>query len=181
LFHAAGTPGVLPFRAFPLLECVAPLGARSPLDVSSRFRKRFTRQAALHAPFPVCPPPGVYSSSKSVHPVPDVNPNTVADTLLGFIPAKGLPRLAIGSPSRAFLSRTLTPALLTRRLESPLPGTPESFSTNRVACLSSTPRSTFKTAVLLEVHSLFTLHISLKSAPPWLMFSPQIPEYVTAS
>jgi hypothetical protein len=112
LFHAAGTPGVLPCRAFPSLKCVAPLDARSPLDVSKRCQSPSTRQAALHAPFPVRPPPGVYPSSKSVHTMPDVNPNTAADTLLGFILFKGLPRFTMGPPSRTFLSRTLTPARL---------------------------------------------------------------------
>jgi hypothetical protein len=112
LFHAAGTLGVQPFRAFPLLKCVAPSDARSPLVVSKGFQKRSTRQAVLHAPFPLRPTPGVYPSSKSVHAMPDVNPNTAADTLLGFILSKGLPRFTMGPPSRSLLSRTSTPAHL---------------------------------------------------------------------
>jgi hypothetical protein len=101
-----------PFRVFPLLKCVVPLDTRSPLDVSKQFQKRSTRQAVLHAPFPIRPPPGGYPSSKSVLAAPDVNPNTAADTLLGFIPSKGLPRFAMEPPSRPLLSRTSTPAHL---------------------------------------------------------------------
>jgi hypothetical protein len=38
-----------------------------------------------------------------------------------------------------------------------------------------------ETAVLPGVFSIFTLHIDSKLARPWLMVSPWIPEYVTAS
>jgi hypothetical protein len=110
LFHAASTHGILPFRAFPLPKAVAPLDARYPHDVTWRFRSRSSRQAALHAPFPVRPPSGSCSFGKSVLTMPDVNPNTAADALLGFSPSKGLPRHAISTPSRALLSRTSTPA-----------------------------------------------------------------------
>jgi hypothetical protein len=182
LFHAAGAPGVFPFRAFPLLKCVAPLDARSPLDVSKRFQSRSPQQAALHAPFPVRPPPGGCPSSKSVHTMPDVNPNTAADTLLGFILFKGLPRFAIKPPSRPLLSRTLTPVRRPcKQVRLPFARCPRVLLTNRVACLSRFPKKPFKTAVLLEVHSLVTLHTFLKSTPPWLIFSPRAPEHVAAS
>jgi hypothetical protein len=112
LFHAAGALEVLPFRAFPLLKAVAPLDAPFPHDVTARFQSPSTRQAVLHAPFPLWPPSGRCSSSKSVHPMPDVNPNTRAVALLGFSPSKGLPRHAINPLSRALLSRTFTPVHL---------------------------------------------------------------------
>jgi hypothetical protein len=109
LFHAANAPGILPFRAFPLPKAVAPLDARYPHDVALRFQLRPIQQAAPYAPFPVRPPSGFYSFGKSVLTMPDVNPNTAADALLSFFPSKGLPRHAIGTPSRTILSRTSTP------------------------------------------------------------------------
>jgi hypothetical protein len=173
---------VFPFRAFPSLKCVAPSDARSPLDVSKRFQSPAAQQAARHAPFPTRPPPGVYPSSKSVHTMPDVNPNTAADTLLGFILFKGLPRLAIVRPSPALLSRTFTPVRLPcKQVRLPIARYPRVSLTCHVACLSHIPKNMFKTAVLLEVHSLVTLHTFLKVPPPWLMFSPRAPECVTAS
>jgi hypothetical protein len=114
--------------------------------------------------------------------MPDVNPNTAADTLLGFILFKGLPRLAMQPPSRPLLSRTFTPVHLPcKQVRFPFARCPRVSLTIRVACLSRIPKNTFKTAVLLEVHSLVTLHTFLKAAAPWLIFSPQAPEYVTAS
>jgi hypothetical protein len=114
--------------------------------------------------------------------MPDVNPITAADTLLGFFLFKGLPRLAIKPPSRLLLSRTFTPVQLPcKQVRLPFARCPRVSLTLRVACLSRVPKNTLKTAVLLEVHSLVTLHTLLKALPPWLMVSPQAPEYVTAS
>jgi hypothetical protein len=114
--------------------------------------------------------------------MPDVNPNTAADTLLGFFPSKGLPRFAMGLLSQPLLPRTFTPVHLPcKQVRLPFARYPGVSLTNRVACLSPIPKNTFKTAVLLEVHSLVTLHTFLKAPPPWLMFSPRAPEYVTAS
>jgi hypothetical protein len=50
-----------------------------------------------------------------------------------------------------------------------------------VAGLSLLPQKMFETAVLPGVHSLVTLHTLMKLPLPWLMVSPQAPEYVTAS
>jgi hypothetical protein len=52
LFHAAGTPGILPFRAFPSLKAVAPLDARFPHDVTSGFRPVRHGKPRVTAPFP---------------------------------------------------------------------------------------------------------------------------------
>jgi hypothetical protein len=123
LFHAASARRIPPFRAFPLLKAVTPFDARCPPGITSRFQLRSPRQAAPYAPFPLLLPSGLYSSSRCVHTMPEVNPNTAAIALLGFVPSKGLP----------------------------------------------------------GVSSLVTLHISLESAPPWLIVSPRMPEYVTAS
>jgi hypothetical protein len=49
-----------PFRAFPSRKSVAPLDARSPLDVSSRFQPWLPQQAASSIAFPVRPPPGAF-------------------------------------------------------------------------------------------------------------------------
>jgi hypothetical protein len=164
-----------------LLKSVAPSDARSPLDVSKRFQIRFAQQAALHAPFHARPPPGAYPSSKSVLTMVDVNPITAADTLLGLLLFKGLPRLAMVRPSPALLSRTFTPARLPcKQVRLTLARYPRVSLTFRVACLSHIPKNTFKTAVLLEVHSLVTLHTFLKAPQPWLIFSPQAPQCVTA-
>jgi hypothetical protein len=174
LFHTAYTPGLSPSRGFPSLESVAPLDARSPLDVTSRFPTSLLRQAAGQMTFPAQPPSRVYPSSESVHTVPTVKFITAAVPLLSFLPSKGLSRHAIKTPSRLLLSRTFTPAQSTRRPTSPLP-VPQSFSP-RVARLVFE-----KTAVLPGVSSLVTLHTFEKSAQHWLIVSPRIPEYVTAS
>jgi hypothetical protein len=67
LFHAAGTPGVRPFRAFPSLAAVAPLDALCLHVVASRIQSRSTQQAALPGAFPVQPPSRRCSTSESVH------------------------------------------------------------------------------------------------------------------
>jgi hypothetical protein len=85
-------------------------------------------------------------------------PPAGAVPLLGLVPSKGLPDYAMGTPSRTFLSHTSTPARLTRRLDSPLPGAPESHSTQPVACLSTIPKDNLETAVLPGVYSLVTPH-----------------------
>lgn len=174
LFHAGSTHGVFPFRGFPSLKSVASSDARSPPDVSVRVPFRFQQQAVFHEILPDWSPSGVFPFNESVHPVPGVNPCTEAVPLLGFVPSKGLPELAIRPPSRPFLSHTLTPVRLSLKFGSPLPGVPESYSL--VLWLVSE-----KTAVLPGVYSLFTFHILSKSVPPWLIVSPQVPEYVTAS
>jgi hypothetical protein len=171
-----------PFRAFPLLKSVAPSDARSPLDVSKRFQSPDLQQAARHAPFPARPPPGGYPSSKSVLTAVDVNPFTAAVTLLGLLLFKGLPRRMMVRPSPALLSRTFTPARLPcKQVRLAFARYPRVSLTCRVACLSCIPKNTFETAVLLEVHSLVTLHSFLKLPSPSLIISRHVPECVTAS
>jgi hypothetical protein len=99
---------------------------------------------------------------------------TTADTLLGFAPFKGFPRPAMGPLSQALLSRTLLNAHRALRLGSRSPGTPE-YHSPTVWLFSK------EIAVLPGLSSLFTLHILVKPAGPWLMVSPRIPEYVAAS
>jgi hypothetical protein len=112
----------------------------------------------------------------------DVNPIAAAVTLLGFFLFKGLPRRTMVRPSPALLSRTFTPARLPcKQVRLAFARYLRVSLTCRVACLSHIPKNLFKTAVLLEVHSLVTLHSFLKALPPWLIFSPQVPECVTAS
>jgi len=73
LFHAAGTPGVCPFRAFPSLAAVASLDALCLHVVAFRFQSRSTQQAALPGPFPGQPPSRRCSTSESVHTMVEVN------------------------------------------------------------------------------------------------------------
>jgi hypothetical protein len=174
LFHTAYTPGLLPSRGFPSLKSVAPLDARSPLDVASWFASAFLRQAAVQMTFPAQPPSGVYPFSESVLTVPTVKFITAADPLLSFLPSKGLSRYAIETPSRLFLSRTFSPVHLTRKPASPLP-VPQSL-THASLGLSPKRLPSFLGSLPL---SLFT---PFRSPPPlWLIVSPQVPEYVTAS
>jgi hypothetical protein len=95
LFHTAYTPGLLPSRGFPSLESVAPLDARSPLDLASRFQYRFPRQAAFRNPFPARWPSGVFPSGKSVLPR-SVLPSRRSRSSPGFGPLQGSPRLRDG-------------------------------------------------------------------------------------
>jgi hypothetical protein len=174
LFHTAYTPGLLPSRGFPSLKSVAPLDARSPLDVASWFPPTFLRQAAVQMTFPAQSSSGVFPFSESVHTVPTVKFITAADPLLSFLPSKGLSRYAIETPSRLFLSRTFSPVHLTRKPASPLP-VPQSL-THASLGLSPKRLPSFLGSLPL---SLFT---PFRSPPPlWLIVSPQVPEYVTAS
>jgi hypothetical protein len=170
-----------PFRAFPPPAAVTPFDARCLPDLTSRFPPWSAQQAALPIASPAWRPSRLCSTSESVRAWPDVSPNQPVAALLGFGPSKGLPRLAMAPPSRLLLSRTSARVPRSRRTVSPSPGAPEHHSTRRVACLSLLPQKKLETAVLPGVHSLFTLHILSKLARPWLMVSPRVPEYVTAS
>jgi hypothetical protein len=87
---------------------------------------------------------------------------TAAGTLLGLLPSKGLPGLAMVALSRLLLSRTWAPLWLS---EDRLPFAPclRVSLTRPVACLPK------ETAVLPGVHSLVTPDASLKLASPWLI------------
>jgi hypothetical protein len=180
LFHATGTPGVLPFRGFPSLESVAPSDARSPPDITSRVRPCFPRQAAFRDSFPAQLPSGVYPSSQSVLPW-SVLPFHRSRSSPGLGPLQGSPR---------FLDRHAFthPPLPHFHAGSPRPKVwlpfarcPRVLLSQPVAGLSTLPKEPFQTAVLPGVYSLVTLDYLVESAPPWLMVSPQVPEYVTAS
>jgi hypothetical protein len=134
------------------------------------------QQAALHGTFPARPPSGVVPSSESVHPAAGVNLSSGVAPLLGFIPSKGLPGHAMELPSQPLLSHTFTPvrSAARRPLHSPSP-VPQSIPPRNLWLASE------EAAVLPGVCYLFTLHILLELASPWLMVSPQAPEYVTAS
>jgi hypothetical protein len=157
-----------------LLESGAPLDVRSPLDVTSGSLLRASHSklpsTRIHSPLAVFR--GLIPSSKSVHTMPDVSPNTAADTLLGLLPSKGLPGPTMASPSRCLLSRTSTPVPRSGE-RFPFARAPESHS--RALWLVSS-----ETAVLPGVYSLVTLHTLLERAPPWLMVSPRAPKTVTA-
>jgi hypothetical protein len=136
LFHAAGTPGVLPFRAFPLLESVAPLDARSPLDVTRQVPLDVLRQAAFCLVFPAQPPSGGCPSSKSVPTMTGVNLNHRSRCSPGLPSLQGSPRPRDGNaltppPPTYFQLRFRHP-----KVPSPSPRTSESCSTRPVACLS---------------------------------------------
>jgi hypothetical protein len=182
LFHAAGTPGVFPFRAFPLLKAVMPLDTHCPLDLSAQLRP------ARHGK-PCVPAPSLFGGLQGF--TPSASPftrcrrlNQTTGPLLSWVSSSSRvshdPRwVRLHEPSSLALQpRFASPA---SRFDSPRPGAPECCSTHRVAGLSLFPKKGGKTAVLHEVSSLVTLHIYLKSASPWLMVSPRAPDYVTAS
>jgi hypothetical protein len=154
LFHAAGTPGVLPFRAFPLLESVAPLDARSPLDVTRQVPLDVPRQAAFSLVVPAQPPSGGCPSSKSVHTMTGVNQNHRSRCSPGLPPLQGSPRPRDGN--------ALTPPPLTHfqlRFQHPeerlpLCPVPQSLTTRGLWLVF--PGEPFKTAVLPGVYSLVT-------------------------
>jgi hypothetical protein len=134
LFHAAGTPGIHPFRAFPLLESVAPFDARSPLDVTEPLRLSGPRQAAFLFASTARPSSGGYPSSKSVHTMTGVNRVHRSRYSPGLPPLQGSPRPRDGN---ALTSPPLTYLDSDSGTEAPAPSsrTSESYSSRSVACL----------------------------------------------
>jgi hypothetical protein len=106
--------GFFPPELSPHLKLLRLPTLRSPPDVTSWLPPDGMQQAAFCLALSARPPPGFYSSSKSVHTMPSVTSNTAAVALLGFSPSKGLPQYAMSTPSRAFLSRALTPVCLAK-------------------------------------------------------------------
>jgi hypothetical protein len=173
LFHAAGTPGVFPFRAFPLLESVrlstpAPLLTLPWLSSSTSHGKPWSISPSHFGRLQgVVPPASPFLRCRALTRI------TAAGALLGFLPSKGLPDLAMETPSRLLLSRTW--ALLWSSEEF-LPFAP-CLRVSLTRPVAGLPK---ETAVLPGVHSLVTPDASLKLASPWLIVSPQDPQCVTA-
>jgi hypothetical protein len=158
LFHAAGTSGVFPFRAFPSTESVAPLDARSPLDVSSRSRPYAPQQAVLHTALSVRPSPGGFPLQS---PFTDCRRlSRTIGPMLSWVSAP--PRVSHDLRWRR-LHGPFSHALQTtphqfRKTGSKPPRCPGASLTRRVAGLSPLPQKMFETAVLPGVPSLVTLH-----------------------
>jgi hypothetical protein len=153
LFHAAGALGIHPFRVFPLLKSVAPLDARSPLDVTVLCRLGDPRQAASHSAFPARPPSGGCPSSKSVLTMAGVNRVHRSRYSPGLPPLQGSPRprdgYALTSPPLTYLD-----SVSSARKHLPFRPVPQSIAPRGLWLVFESEPS--KTAVLPGVYSLVT-------------------------
>jgi hypothetical protein len=114
LFHAAGTLGILPFRAFPLLKCVASLDARSPLDVYGRPLPKFPGiQPPLHPRLHRCTPSTYFSVRFSRAPC---RHGASKPSVLRLFRSRSPQTVPVTFNTASCASRSLSPSLASRGL-----------------------------------------------------------------